>query len=589
MGCMSPLGEYIVCPRCGYDSSAPYDKEYRAPGAVLGGRYILGRLARKNGESAVYIGYDNSVKSRVWIREYFPRSIARRDPLSGDVLPLEGHGAQYKALMSDFVDICNEVKRMGVTEPVIPIENVLGDHGTVCAVYKDMNVVPLETWLAGQGGRLTAAEARDLLLPLFNTLSNIHARGVIHRGISPYTVYIGENGGLYLWDFCMSATRTAGSELEAELFNGYSAPEQYMVSGWQGTWTDVYGAAALFYRVVSGFVPPKSTLIGDQRPLAPLIDLVMDLPRNISDAVSEAMSPVAEARTQEIGAFVSQLVRTNLSSTAVYDVGKLNEVRQTRERKRAERAEKRRRGTYVALGLVVTVALLIAVLYLVMRTWFPELVSPGSETSSRPGSSQSVSAPEENEADPGESAPPETVDKSMPSLIGQTADSVTSDPAYTNGRFLFSVTEDYNSQYPAGTIYDQSPPAGSVVQDGRTVILYVSKGKKLFIMPDLTGMTREEVSHALAVLNEGEDDLAFSEFTRLVPGAEPDTVISTTPPAGTEFDPKSATIIIFYAQESTVSEASRVEAQSDASGSPDSSQGGSGRMTVDEFNRRWNG
>ena len=568
MGCMSTLGEYIVCPHCGYDNSAPYDKKYRRPGSVVGGRYIVGRLIRKNGEGALYVGFDNSLQCRVWIREYFPHTLAERDPRTGDILPLNGYGAQYKALLSDFIDVCNEVKRLGVTEPVVPIENTVAEHCTVYAVYKDLGLSSLETWLTKRGGKLPVKEARELLLPLFNALSNIHARSDIHRGISPYTVYVDKGGNLYLWDFCMSATRTGGSELEAELFNGYSAPEQYASNGWQGTWTDVYGAAALFYRVVSGFVPPKSTLIGEARPLAPLIDLVMDLPKNISDAVNAAMNPSTEQRTQEIGAFVASLVHTELGSTAVYDSSIANEVKRVRREKKERKAENRRRGLYIVVGMFCTVLLLVGAMYVIMTTYFPDIINPGTNVMS-PGHSDNSDISAGSESEEETSSEPEP-DNSIPSFVGLRAEEVQADAAYA-GRFEFEIQEDYNDQYEKGVVYDQSPDAGVTVQDGRTVILRVSRGKLIIKMPELVGLTRQEARDTLAFYAEdGGIDLPYNEFERYVldPEIDPGTVVSTTPRAGEEFDPTDTRIHIFYMPEESS------EDESSGSGSSGSSSSG---------------
>lgn len=588
MGCMSALGDRTVCPNCGYDNSSPYNKKYKKPGSSLGNRYIVGRIQRKNGEGATYIGYDNNLQCRVWIKEYFPSTMAERNLLTGDVSPLEGYGAQYKAFFSDFVDVCTEVKRLSITEPVIPIENVVYECGTVYAIYKDMDVMSFESYLAHVGGKLSVKETREMLLPLLNALSNIHARsGDIHRGISPFTVYVDQAGQLYLWDFCMDATRTGGSELEAELFNGYSAPEQYSSNGWQGTWTDVYGVAALFYRAVSGFVPPKSTLIGPQRPLAPLIDLVMDMPKNISDAVAEAMRPAIEGRTQEIGSFTSSLIHTDLSSTAIYDVSKVTKVKKEREAERAMEDEKRQGRKYMALGLLFTVIVLAVILWVTMTALFPGLVGGGQRPNNRNPESSAV-LPDEAESSEDEDA------GTMPDLVGKTKDEVM---AGYQERFTLDIREDYSDKQDEGVVYDQSPSAGVKITDGRTVILYVSKGKRDVIMPDLVGMSREDAEKALTQLTAGEFDLPYNEYSRYDPDAEPGTVISTTPAAGTKFDPRSTTLYIIFMpeEESSAEESSQVSSQasqssqassqaSQSSRPKESSQ--SSRMTVEEFERQ---
>lgn len=597
-GCMSSLGDYTVCPHCGYDNAAEYDNQYRKPQSILGGRYIIGRLVRKNGEGALYVGYDNNVHDRVWIREYFPPNLAVRDITTGNILPKENCGAQFKALLADFVDLCGEVKRLSATEPVIPVLDVVPEMGTAYAIYKSLPVVALETWLVRQGGKITAGEARELILPLLNSLSNIHSRGMIHRGISPYTVYIDKNGKLYLWDFSLAATRTGGCELLAELFNGYSAPEQYSSNGWQGTWTDVYSSAALFYRMVSGFVPPKSTLIGPQRPLAPLSDLVVDLPANISEAVSDSMNFSAQNRTQEIGIFVSRLVQTDLGSTAVYDTAVVQEAKMKSEQKKAIRAEKRRRGKYIFLGLLVTIVMLGLGVTVLMKTYFPSLMSNADDERSRPDSQ--ITSPLDSE-DENEDESSSQDDRALPNFMGLTAEQVTADDQY-KGRYNFSVVEDFDSRFEAGVIYDQAPTAGTTLENGRTVVLYVSKGKQMIIMPELIGLTRDEAVEALQEACGDQELPPYNTYDKFSPDAKPGTVVSTSPVAGSEFDAKDVRINIFFMPEeeelsSSKSESSQKESSSKKSSSSKSSSksssskksSSSGRTTVDDFLSEFHG
>lgn len=538
LGCMSPLGGE-KCPRCGQDASAGYDPEYLRPGVKLGSRYLVGRLKKKNGEGALYIGYDNIQKATVWIREYVPNTIARRNRQTGEVLPLDGYGAQYKAQMSDFEDICNEVKRLSVTDSVVPIEAMLRQNNTVYAVYSDLHLIPLEQYLIEHKNRLPIAEAMSLLPPLFSTLGRLHNNGHIHRGISPHTVYISAEGKLYLWDFALGAARTAGCELEAELFNGYAAPEQYSPSGWQGTWTDVYSLAALLYRMVSGVVPPKSTMIRPSRPLPPLEDLLMDVPHSVSLAVAAAMRISPPDRTQTVATFASGLSSQDYTSTAVYDTNKLAEGKE----RRAERASTKKEAArarlgsakYIFLALLFTVAVLAGTISIIMTTFFPDLL--GSESSDPPTSASSPSSASDSE--PGASSEPDA-DSKVPRFVGQTIRSVRANSEYQQ-RFDFSVREEYNDTVEEGVIYEQSPLEGTLMPNRGTIILYVSKGPNLVTMPDVVGKTLEQATDILFNM-----ELAFEAIEMYDSTARPGTVIKTSPDAATEFDPAKSSIYVFY-------------------------------------------
>lgn len=576
IACMSPMEGDGVCPLCGYDNNQPNAPNYLQPGTVLSGRYAVGALHSRTSGDAVYKGYDGEADGPVWIVEYFPTQICQRDE-EGMVTPLPGYGAHYKGLMSDFIDICNAVKRLSVSDSVIPIENVLSVHNTVYAIYKDIRAITLEEYLAMEGGRLSCKKAVRLFLPLCDTLSNMHARGDIHRGISPQTVYIGRNGKMYLWGFALSAVRTGDSELEAELFNGYSAPEQYASNGWQGPWTDVYALAALFYRTVSGVVPPKSTLVGAQRIVAPLKDLVDDIPESISDAISDAMSTAAGSRTQTMGALSASLSLpdplSSTAATAIYDRDTINNALKAEqgadpvsEKRQKKESENRVSAKYVFIALLCTVMILGGVMWFVTATYFPDLIGGEPVSASSSQSSEPESSEPEEESSQEELT---EADKKVPLFVGLSAENIVSDEKYKD-RFEFTIEKDYNDNYPEGHVYDQSPYDGSLMANKGMVILYVSKGKLALTMPDLRDKTLEEAQEILEKLEEEHEiQLPITTMERYDSAMEPGKIISTMPIAGEEFNPKDTPAIFIYVSlEPDVSEAKESSTSSKAPKQP---------------------
>ena len=566
--CRAPMGENNICPACGYsDNGDSFDSAYLKPGTTLkSGRYLVGGLSQRNGECATYDGFDYKTRETHWIREYFPTTIARRDALTGAVSPLEGQGAQYKALTSDFIDLCNEIKRLEVTERVIPITDVFIENNTVYAIYRAMDVVNFDEYLSGIGGKLPVRKTLEMFLPFCNMIGGIHDNGYIHRGISPLTVYVDEDDNLYLWDFSLSATRTANAELDAELFNGYSAPEQYASTGWQGTWTDVYAIAALFYRTVSGFVPPKSTMIGEDRPLSHLDDLVMDIPKKVSDAISGAMTVDPGERVQTVYDFVSRLIENPISNTAVFETkktkkqapqaGAASPARQpSYDRGPAPRRQPSRKGDggfkYVMFTLVFTVAILVFGVLYIMNTYFPDLVTP--QQPPRPGSHSLDDTNGASGDDTGLEIPAPVADASgdgddedaeiaIPRFVGQMLTVVQDDQSY-NELFEFTVEEDYSADFPAGVIFRQEPDGNTFVPktDRRAnVVLHVSLGPQLVKMPHLIGRSFDEATRVLAGMG-----LSYTRIDQFAAGAPVGSVVGSRPLPDEEFDPKEQTIEIY--------------------------------------------
>jgi Uncharacterized protein conserved in bacteria len=543
MGCMSET-DNAVCPVCGCDSAFPSDKNLREPGAVLAGRFLLGIAHHQNGESVTYVGKDNQSGRRVWIQEYFPRKIACRDLQTGFLVPKADRGAQYKALLSDFMDLCDDVRRLSIGDPVVPLLHMISENNTLYAVFQDLGVISLEQYLSENGNRLDEPEATALLLPLFHAVANMHDRGVIHRGLSPETIYIDPNGKLYIAGFALSATRTAQSELECELFNGYSAPEQHSPSGWQGTWSDVYALAAIYYRTVSGIVPPKSVWIGNSRQLPPLAELMEGVPSNVSDAIADAMQLQPSKRTQTAATLAGRMTATDSSSTMVYDATRIPAQDNQQPPPGREEGEPLPMKRVWILSACVIV-LLVGILAFVMTR---SLKNPSAASASASRAQQGTESNAQTPADTSASSelPP---DSKVPNFAGVQLQEVQNNEEY-RARFIFEVEEHFSDLYDAGVIIDQLPRAGANMPNRGTLILYVSKGAQVLTMPELSGLTAEEVMQALAAFsqeNEISPSLSFEAYQIYSADALPDTVVRTSPVAGAEFSPSTEVIQVFFA------------------------------------------
>ena len=547
MGCMSGLKGNGICPHCGYDPEEDNGPEFLQVGSVLDSRYMVGAAKGCNGEGVLYIGYDERQRRRIWLREYFPEAIAAREE-TGLVSPREGCDAQFKAFLSGFEDICTLVRRLGDTGQVIPIRHTFRANGTIYAVYSYLHVVNLESHLARKGGSLPVAEALRLLSPLFDMVGQMHTKGEIHRGISPYTIYIDEEQDkAYLGDFLLPAARTGGSELGAHLANGYSAPEQYASNGWQGAWTDVYALAAVFYRTVSGVVPPRATLVGTQRQISPLLNLVDNITYEASMAVEQAMRTDSEKRTQSAGRLLRGLaIQQDDSKTAVFDTALLNSARAEAQEVSSSKGSSFK---YVMIALIGTAAMLGIFLWFMTPLFFPSLI-PSSETPQKDSSSGSQPIqfqPDESVLVPESSDP--APDISVPDFTSMTLEEVRDSDDYES-RFILDIREEYSDIYPLGTIYDQAPKTGTPMPNRGTVILYVSRGSASIEMPDLAGMTVEEAAQELYYLERKHGvSLPFNAYEVYEQGADEGTIVRTMPASGDKFKPSQQEIMVFVAIE----------------------------------------
>ncbi len=96
--CFRELNTEGACPCCGYenrDQRAKYPMALR-PGAILNGRYIVGRVLGQGGFGITYLAQDDQTKERVAIKEYLPTDFAGRGADGASVIVYAG-GRQRRA------------------------------------------------------------------------------------------------------------------------------------------------------------------------------------------------------------------------------------------------------------------------------------------------------------------------------------------------------------------------------------------------------------------------------------------------------------------------------------------------------------
>lgn len=102
-------------------------------------------------------------------------------------------------------------------------------------------------------------------------------------------------------------------------------------------------------------------------------------------------------------------------------------------------------------------------------------------------------------------------DRIVPNLIGSNiADSL--DVLSSMNLYLKKGAEEFNSDVPAGIIISQSPPAGSIIKEGKAVNVVVSVGGEVIFVPDLTNQTVRSAQLILRKngLDLGEQDEKYS-------------------------------------------------------------------------------
>ena len=502
------------CPHCGRELAGRNPSGSLPAGTVLAGRYTVGDIQSVDGEGILYRGVENNGPFRVTIKEYMPLTLAAERGRDCILRPKPGSEVLFKTTRMDFADLYRFIQRITPANGLEAVLDVFEENNTVYAVMENPGGCPLQKWLE-EHGTVTPQQACAMLEPVFNGVEAMHQVGLVHRGICPANIRIMDNGRARLTGYATVGLRTAGSGLHEQLYEGYSAPEQYSTAEFEGRYTDEYSLAAVFYRMVCGQapVPAAQRMVSDSNPRARTVNSAV--PGYVSDVLQMGLRLKPMERIQT----VPQLVQALSSKEYTEELG-----RTMKPETPVGRPEEKAHLLSIK-GLLAGILILLAIL-LVLMVW--TMVSH-----SLPSASSGSVEPEPASS---EVLEPQNL---VPSFIGMDYAQVQNNREYT-GMYLFYVTEEYSDTVPAGQIMTQEPAADTVLKAGETIRLVVSKGPQKVEMPTIIGFSQDAAVQTLQ-----SRGLIASCFMVVNDGSyAAGCVVSASEPAGAQVD--VGTVITVY-------------------------------------------
>ena len=299
--CMHRKEDNGPCPHCGTEAPPVQDPVCLPLHSILAERYYIGIPLHRNGEGNVYLAYDNDYDCVCLVREFYPPTIAKRNFDDNSVLPLTDCENRFYEYRSEFLSVWRKIQKLKGLPGLVPVTDILEQNCTVYAVTPTADDISLREFLGKQpGSRITWEQARILFIPLFSTLATLHGSGILHRGLSPETIYVDHNGRLRISDFSVSGLRIAKTGLDPELFDGYCAFEQYTPGKAIGPWTDVYAFAAVLYRCLTGNIPVAAPFRAVEDTMAISANAAKELPDYAINAIIDGMEIYSLERVQNM-------------------------------------------------------------------------------------------------------------------------------------------------------------------------------------------------------------------------------------------------------------------------------------------------
>ena len=538
--CLQPLpGAAQSCPHCGKSFAGRNPGGTLPVGTVLAGRYTVGEMLSIDGEGILYRGAENLGRFRVTIKEYLPITLTAERTAESTLRPKTGSEVLFKTTRMDFADLYRSIQRITPANGLEAVLDVVEANNSVYAILENLGGTPLDQWLEAQGAPLRPDDACAMLQPVFEGVAAMHKIGLVHRGICPANIRIMDNGRARLTGYATVGLRTAGSGLHEQLYEGYSAPEQYSTAQFEGRYTDEYSLAAVFYRMVCGQapVPAAQRMVADSNPRAKSVNGSLPL------YVSQVLQLGLRLRPMERIQTVPQLYQA-LSSKEY--TAELTRTMKPETPVRTAQPEPERKEHLLSLkALLAGIVILLSILIL-LTLW-----SVLSQHIHQPAASAAESEPASSEV-----MVPQNL---VPNFIGMDYTQVQNNREYTS-MYLFYVTEEYSDTAPAGQIIQQEPSADTVLKAGETIQLVVSKGPQMAEMPNIIGFTQDSavkelearglVASCFMVVNDGSYASGCVVRTSEEPGtkvevgtvitvyiaADPSVQITVTPeePAATE-------------------------------------------------------
>ena len=269
--CLQPLpGAAQSCPHCGKSFAGRNPGGTLPVGTVLAGRYTVWEMLSIDGEGILYRGAENLGRFRVTIKEYLPITLTAERTAESTLRPKTGSEVLFKTTRMDFADLYRSIQRITPANGLEAVLDVVEANNSVYAILENLGGTPLDQLLENHPGTIRPDDACTMLQPVFEGVAAMHKIGLVHRGICPENIRVMENDRCRLAGYATVGLRTAGSGLREQLYEGYSAPEQYSTAEFEGRYTDEYSLAAVFYRMVCGQapVPAAQRMVADSNPRA---------------------------------------------------------------------------------------------------------------------------------------------------------------------------------------------------------------------------------------------------------------------------------------------------------------------------------
>lgn len=514
-------------------------------GQVFDSRYKITKILGVGGMAVVFEAFDTKLNRIVALKML-------KDEIANDSQSVKRFINESKAVSM-------------LSHPnIVSIYDVSVKDNLKYIVMERVDGITLKSYMT-QKGVLSLSETLSFTEQILRALEHAHSKGIIHRDIKPQNIMLLKNGRIKVTDFGIAKLPNAETVTMTDKAIGtvfYISPEQ--ASGRPiDQRSDLYSLGVLMYEMVTGRLPfnaesPVSVALMQVNSQAkPPREIMPSVPLALEQIIMLCMEKSPELRFQNAPQMLRHLLQIKNNPTYVFKTknrdGKIA-LEETNNPKAAKKVSKGGRSMFpVILGVTLAFLLVVGLsLNTVIKRVFPDETEDPSEQITVPSLEGQIYTDKMGEDlvkdgfriiikydDTQTEVAAKTILKQSPEgeakrkiIPGQTTCDITL--TLSRGQNAIKLPDltvkdhreveiklndmklkcdkkyEINDNIPVGHIIRTSPAPGNMVNEGDTIVLYISKGTdtKYVQVPNFIGLSEAQAKAQLI-----QSNLALGEIT----------------------------------------------------------------------------